>query len=115
MGQSPTDGMRWAKSSTCAASARAESATSGPARQRRAGRARVARLYLAAARERRDAGPTTRIVELNFLPAASIRLEHPVRAQAPHALMSLGLDDDGRISRVFTTLARRKLAGLERL
>jgi RNA polymerase sigma-70 factor (ECF subfamily) len=76
------------------------------------GRARVARLYLVAAVNRRDAGTRTEIRLLNGLPAAVITLEQPVRRQAPRTVLRCELDDAGRIRLVHAILAPRKLAAL---
>lgn len=78
------------------------------------GRARVARLYLQATRTRQTSGPRMELRVLNGLPALVTRLESPVRRQAPLSVISLELDDDGRIARVLTVLAPRKLAALAR-
>jgi RNA polymerase sigma-70 factor (ECF subfamily) len=77
-----------------------------------AGRERVARLYLMAALHRREGGMRTAIREINGLPAALIALAHPVRRQAPRALLRCELDDTGRIGIVHAILAPRKLAAL---
>ena len=79
------------------------------------GRSRVTRLYVAAARHRREAGMSIRFVELSWLPAASIRLDRPARSQAPHTVMSVVLDGDRRIAQVFAISAPRKLARLAAL
>jgi RNA polymerase sigma-70 factor (ECF subfamily) len=79
-----------------------------------AGRERVARLYLVAARTRREAGARTEIRLVNGLPAALITLERPVRRQAPRALLRCELDGEGRIRVVHAVLAPRKLAALGR-
>jgi hypothetical protein len=49
---------------------------------------------------------------VNGLPAALITLARPVRRQAPRTLLVCELDDDGRIHRIHTVLAPRKLAAL---
>jgi RNA polymerase sigma-70 factor (ECF subfamily) len=77
-----------------------------------AGRARVARFYLAAALHRRAAGPRSEIRLVNGLPAALIALERPVRRQAPRTLLRCELDPDGRIRAIQAVLASRKLAAL---
>jgi RNA polymerase sigma-70 factor (ECF subfamily) len=77
-----------------------------------AGRARVARLYLVAAQNRREAGTRSEIRLVNGLPAALITLERPVRRQAPRTLLRCELDGDGRIQLVHAILAPRKLAAL---
>lgn len=77
-----------------------------------AGRARVARLYLVAAATRQQAGAHTEIRLVNGLPAALIRLERPVRRQAPRSLLRCELDEVGRIRLVHAVLAPRKLAAL---
>ena len=77
-----------------------------------AGRARVARLYLAAAFHRRAPGARIEVRLVNGLPAAVITLERPVRRQAPRTLLRCELDDAGRIRLVQAILAPRKLAGL---
>ncbi|HSJ97470.1 MAG TPA: sigma-70 family RNA polymerase sigma factor [Myxococcota bacterium] len=76
------------------------------------GRARVARLYLAAAMHRRAAGARTEIRLVNGLPAAWITLERPVRRQAPRTLLRCELDARGAIRVVHAILAPRKLAAL---
>ncbi len=77
-----------------------------------AGRARVARFYLAAAQMRRGPGTHIEVRLVNGLPAALITLDHPVRRQAPRTLLQCQLGDDGRIRVVHTVLAPRKLAAL---
>jgi len=77
-----------------------------------AGRARVARLYLVAALQRRSAGVHMEIRLANGLPAAFITLDQPVRRQAPRSLLRCELDDCGRIRLIHTILAPRKLASL---
>jgi len=77
-----------------------------------AGRARVARFYLAAARQRRGPGTHVEVRLVNGLPAALITLEKPVRRQAPRTLLQCELDGDGQIRVVHTVLAPRKLAAL---
>jgi RNA polymerase sigma-70 factor (ECF subfamily) len=79
-----------------------------------AGRERVARFYLVAARNRQAAGTHTEIHLVNGLPAAIITLERPVRRQAPRSLLRCELDAEGRIRIVHAILAPRKLAALER-
>jgi RNA polymerase sigma-70 factor (ECF subfamily) len=79
-----------------------------------AGRERVARFYLVAARNRQAAGTHTEIHLVNGLPAAIITLERPVRRQAPRSLLRCELDAEGRIRLVHAILAPRKLAALER-
>jgi RNA polymerase sigma-70 factor (ECF subfamily) len=78
------------------------------------GRARVARFYVQATRNRQAGEPRAEIRTLNGLPALVIRLGHPVRRQAPLIVIGLELDDHGRIARVLTVLAPRKLAALAR-
>jgi RNA polymerase sigma-70 factor (ECF subfamily) len=78
------------------------------------GRARVARFYLQATRNRQVAEPRVEIRELNGLPVAVIALGRPQRRQAPLTVLGLELDADGRIVCVFTVLAKRKLAALAR-
>jgi len=80
---------------------------------RLSGRARVARLYLRAALERRDCAPRIEIREVNGLPAALIALGRPVRRQAPRSVLLLVLDDAGRIAEVRSVLARSKLSGIQ--
>jgi RNA polymerase sigma-70 factor (ECF subfamily) len=77
-----------------------------------AGRARVARFYLAAALQRRGPGTHIEVRLVNGLPAALITLAQPVRRQAPRTLLQCALDDDGQIRVVHTVLAPRKLAAL---
>ena len=77
-----------------------------------AGRARVARFYLAAALQRRGPGTHIEVRLVNGLPAALITLEQPVRRQAPRTLLQCELDSDGQIRVVRTVLAPRKLAAL---
>jgi RNA polymerase sigma-70 factor (ECF subfamily) len=76
------------------------------------GRARVARLYLAASLHRRDAGLRIEVRGVNALPAALITLERPVRRQAPRTLLRCDLDATGRIRLVHAILAPRKLGAL---
>jgi RNA polymerase sigma-70 factor (ECF subfamily) len=76
------------------------------------GRARVARFYLTAARNRVAGGPSVALVDVNGLPAVVITLAHPQRRQAPRTLMRCELAADGRIALVHTVLAPRKLARL---
>jgi len=78
------------------------------------GRARVARLYLQATRTRQTSEPHMELRVLNGLPTLVTRLGSPVRRQAPLSVLSLELDGDGRIARVLTVLAPRKLAALTR-
>ncbi|MEX2207637.1 MAG: sigma-70 family RNA polymerase sigma factor [Myxococcota bacterium] len=78
------------------------------------GRARVARFYVQAARNRQTGEPRAEIRILNGLPALVIRLGRPVRRQAPLTVIGLELDGEGRIARVLTVLATRKLAALAR-
>ena len=77
-----------------------------------AGRGRVARLYLVAARNREAGGTRTEIRIVNGLPAALVTLEEPVRRQAPRTLLRCELDAEGRIRLVQAILAPEKLAGL---
>lgn len=77
-----------------------------------AGRARVARFYLATALQRRGPGTHIEVRLVNGLPAALITLERPVRRQAPRTLLRCELDDEGQICAVHTVLAPRKLAAL---
>jgi len=77
-----------------------------------AGRARVARFYLAAALQRLGPGTHIEVRLVNGLPAALITLEKPVRRQAPRTLLQCELDGDGQIRVVHTVLAPRKLAAL---
>jgi len=76
------------------------------------GRERVARLYLVAARNRREVGMRTEIRLVNGLPAAVITLERPVRRQAPRSVLRCELDESGRIRLVHAVLAPRKLRAL---
>jgi RNA polymerase sigma-70 factor (ECF subfamily) len=76
------------------------------------GRARVAKLFLRAARERRRADASTDFRDVNALPALWISLGLPVRRQAPHSLIRCDVDDSGRIRRLHAILAPRKLSGL---
>jgi RNA polymerase sigma-70 factor (ECF subfamily) len=78
------------------------------------GRARVARFYLQAARNRQVAEPSFEIKVLNGLPSAVIKLARPVRRQAPLSVLSLTLDASGRISNLVSVLAPRKLVALAR-
>ena len=77
-----------------------------------AGRGRVARLYLVAARNREAGGTRTEIRLVNGLPAALVTLAEPVRRQAPRTLLRCELDGEGRIRLVQAILAPEKLAGL---
>jgi len=77
-----------------------------------AGRARVARFYLAAALQRRAPGTRTEVRLVNGLPAVLITLERPVRRQAPRTLLRCELDEAGNIRLVHAILAPRKLAAL---
>jgi RNA polymerase sigma-70 factor (ECF subfamily) len=74
------------------------------------GRARVARLYLAAALQRPAATTRIELRLVNGLPAALIKLERPVRRQAPLTLLRCELDGGGRIRLVHAILAPCKLA-----
>lgn len=76
------------------------------------GRARVARFYLTAARNRAAGGPYAEMIEANGLPAVLVHLPHPVRKQAPRTLMRCELDAGGRIAVVHSILSSRKLAAL---
>jgi RNA polymerase sigma-70 factor (ECF subfamily) len=76
------------------------------------GRARVARFYLQAARQRQAGGPRIEIRLVNGLPAALIELAHPVRRQAPRSVLRCELDEDGRIREIQAVLAPRKLGAL---
>ena len=73
------------------------------------GRARVARFYVRAAKSRREGGPSTRLAQINGLPALVIALARPVRRQAPRTVLRCDLGDDGRIVRIHSVLAPRKL------
>jgi RNA polymerase sigma-70 factor (ECF subfamily) len=73
------------------------------------GRARVARFYVRAAKSRREGGPQTRFARINGLPALVIALAHPVRRQAPRTVLRCELGADGRIARIHSVLAPRKL------
>jgi RNA polymerase sigma-70 factor (ECF subfamily) len=77
------------------------------------GRARVARLYLMAARHRQAGGTQTEIRIVNGLPAALITVLAPVRRQAPRTLLRCEVDEAGRIVLVQAVLAPRKLAALD--
>ena len=77
-----------------------------------AGRDRVARLYLVAARNRAQGGTRTEMLRVNGMPAALVTLERPVRRQAPRTLLRVELDGDGRIRLVQAILAPKKLATL---
>jgi RNA polymerase sigma-70 factor (ECF subfamily) len=77
------------------------------------GRARVARFYVRAARSRRDGGPRTRLARVNGLPALVIALARPVRRQAPCSVLRCDLGDDGRIVRIHSVLAPRKLGRVD--
>lgn len=76
------------------------------------GRARVARFYLRAARQRAAAGVATRIVVLNGLPAAVLTLARPVRRQAPVVVLSLALTADGRVREIDAVMAPPKLTAV---
>ena len=76
------------------------------------GRARVARLYLAAARERRAGGTRSEIRLVNGLPALLVTVLAPVRRQAPRSLLRCELDAEGRIRLVQAVLAPAKVAAL---
>jgi hypothetical protein len=78
------------------------------------GRARVARFYVTATKNRQQGEPRIEIRLVNGLPAAWITLGRPVRRQAPRSLLRIELDDAGRIALVQAVLAPRKLASLER-
>ena len=73
------------------------------------GRARVARVYLAAAAERAKCEPEVQLRTLNGLPAALIALRRPLRRQAPRSVLRVELDGDGKIELVQALLASRKL------
>jgi RNA polymerase sigma-70 factor (ECF subfamily) len=77
-----------------------------------AGRERVARLYLMAARMRAEGGVRTEIRMVNGLPAALVTVLRPVRRQAPRTLLRCELDAEGRIRLVHAILAPAKLASL---
>jgi RNA polymerase sigma-70 factor (ECF subfamily) len=77
-----------------------------------AGRERVARLYLMAARMRAEGGVRTEIRTVNGLPAALVTVLQPVRRQAPRTLLRCELDAEGRIRLVQAILAPAKLASL---
>ena len=77
-----------------------------------AGRDRVARLYLVAARNRAEGGTRRSILRVNGMPAALVTLAQPVRRQAPRTLLRCELDGEGRIRLVQAILASRKLAAL---
>lgn len=72
----------------------------------------VARLYLVAARHRREGGTRTRWLEVNGLPAVLIDVLHPVRRQAPRSLIHLELDAEGKIGAIHAVLTPRKLGHL---
>ena len=74
-----------------------------------AGRSRVARFYVQAARMRSEGEPRVDIVDVNVLAAAAITLGRPVRRQAPHTLLAIDLDGDGRIGAIYSILAPSKL------
>jgi RNA polymerase sigma-70 factor (ECF subfamily) len=76
------------------------------------GRARVVRLYLAAARQRPAASTQIEMLLINGFPAAVVQLERPVRRQAPRTLLRCELDDRGQIRLIHAILAPRKLAAL---
>jgi RNA polymerase sigma-70 factor (ECF subfamily) len=76
------------------------------------GRERVARFYLRASQNRKKAEPSFEIRNLNGLPAAIIKLQRPVRRQAPLSVLALDLDESGLITRVLTVLAPPKLLAL---
>jgi RNA polymerase sigma-70 factor (ECF subfamily) len=75
-------------------------------------RARVARFYLTAARNRREGEPRIELRTVNGLPAAIITLGRPVRRQAPRTFLAVELDTADRIRRIHTVLASRKLSSL---
>jgi RNA polymerase sigma-70 factor (ECF subfamily) len=77
-----------------------------------AGRERVARLYLVAARNRETTGTRTELLLANGLPAILVSLEQPVRRQAPRTLLRCELDREGRIRLVQAILAPAKLRAL---
>ena len=77
-----------------------------------AGRERVARLYLVAARNRETVAMRTELRLVNGLPAALVSLGQPVRRQAPRTLLRCELDGEGRIRLVQAILAPKKLAAL---
>ncbi len=76
------------------------------------GRARVARFYLQATRNRAAGGPTVELRVLNGLPAAVIRLAHPVRRQAPLTVMQVAVGEGGEVVGIWAVLASGKLAGI---
>jgi len=76
------------------------------------GRDPVARLYLMAALHRQAGDMRVEIRLVNGLPALLLALGRPVRRQAPRSLMRCELDDAGRIRRIETVVAPRKLAAL---
>lgn len=74
------------------------------------GRAKVARLYLQAAKMRQEAGLSMEIRQVNGLPAALIQLENPERNQAPRTIIRFDMDDSGKIKHLYSVLAPSKLA-----
>jgi RNA polymerase sigma-70 factor (ECF subfamily) len=78
-----------------------------------AGRARVARLYLTAARMREAGGTHNEIRLVNGLPAVLVTLNRPVRRQAPRTLLRCELDAAGCMRVVHAILAPRKLGSLD--
>jgi len=76
------------------------------------GRDRVARFFLRAALQRREADPKAEIRLANGLPVLLISLGRPVRRQAPCTLIRCDLDDAGRIRGIHAILAPRKLAAV---
>jgi RNA polymerase sigma factor (sigma-70 family) len=76
------------------------------------GRSRVARLYVRAALHRLAGSPAFETRLVNGLPAALVQLAHPVRRQAPRAVIFLDLRQDGAIQAIHALLAPRKLAAV---
>lgn len=74
------------------------------------GRAKVARLYLQAAKLRQEAGLSMEVRLVNGLPAVLLQLEKPQRNQAPRTVVRFDLDDAGKIRHLHSILAPSKLA-----
>jgi RNA polymerase sigma-70 factor, ECF subfamily len=74
------------------------------------GRDKVARFYLAVA----ETGPDLEVVApmLNGMPAVVVTVPHASGRAAPRFAMTLDLDRDGKISRLYVVSASRKLAAL---
>jgi len=76
------------------------------------GRERVLKFYGNVARRSLD-GASYRMVTVNGAPALLTELRHSGRGQAPRLVTLIELDGDGRIGRIYSVLATRKLTALD--